>query len=168
VVYVSNVAGATQANGRWVVTVIDGSTIDLQSSSFSSTYTSGGSIALRQELRIALTSTPTTPLEVVVGVRYLNPLTSAISGVDTVLAELPSSTSVTVLVSHDDYDSVVDVCNVFNADGSTRIAEWTVADYANSGKLARASIATNERANLSGRGGLAVYSANGRSYQEAL
>lgn len=39
---VANVGGITVATGRWVVTKIDANTIDLQSSSFSGSYTSGG------------------------------------------------------------------------------------------------------------------------------
>lgn len=41
---VSGVVGTTEANGTWVVTLIDGTHIDLQGSTFSNLYTSGGSV----------------------------------------------------------------------------------------------------------------------------
>ncbi len=39
---VSGVGGVTAANGNWTVTVINGTTIDLQGSTFAGSYTSGG------------------------------------------------------------------------------------------------------------------------------
>lgn len=39
---VAGVAGTTEANGSWTLTVIDGTHIDLQSSTFTSAYVSGG------------------------------------------------------------------------------------------------------------------------------
>lgn len=44
---VYGVGGTTEANGRWTVTVIDANTIDLQGSSFSHAYTSGGTATNR-------------------------------------------------------------------------------------------------------------------------
>lgn len=44
---ITGVVGTTEANGDWTVTVIDATNIDLQGSSFSSAYTSGGTIDLR-------------------------------------------------------------------------------------------------------------------------
>lgn len=41
-VYIKSVGGTTEANGAWAVTVIDVDTVDLQSSSFTNAYTSGG------------------------------------------------------------------------------------------------------------------------------
>ena len=41
-VYIHSVGGTTEANGIWVVTVIDSNTFDLQGSSFANAYTSGG------------------------------------------------------------------------------------------------------------------------------
>lgn len=41
---VFNVGGTTEANGTWVLTVIDGTHVDLQGSTFANTYTSGGQI----------------------------------------------------------------------------------------------------------------------------
>jgi hypothetical protein len=41
-VQVSNVGGVAAANGTWTVTVISASQIDLQGSTFSGVYTSGG------------------------------------------------------------------------------------------------------------------------------
>jgi surface protein len=43
-VFISGVSGATQANGPWIVTVINTTTIDLQGSTFVSAYTSGGAL----------------------------------------------------------------------------------------------------------------------------
>lgn len=165
VVYVASVAGATAANGRWVVTVIDGSTLDLQSSTFAGTYTSGGTVSLKQELRVAVTTTPTTPLQVVASVRYFNSLTGAIAGVDTIFATLPSTTEVIVLASHADYDTLVDSCSVYNADGSTRVVDWTISNYLTSGKVGRASLATTERGNLASRAAVAIYNSSGRLYE---
>lgn len=42
---VHEVGGTTEANGTWTVTVIDGTHIDLQASTFSNAYTSGGYVA---------------------------------------------------------------------------------------------------------------------------
>lgn len=42
VVDVSQVTGTTEANGRWALTVIDGTHIDLQASTFTNAYISGG------------------------------------------------------------------------------------------------------------------------------
>lgn len=46
IVIVESVGGVTAANGTWTVTVIDANTIDLQGSTFSSAYTSGGYCSL--------------------------------------------------------------------------------------------------------------------------
>jgi hypothetical protein len=43
---VASVGGVTNANGTWVVTVIDANTLDLQGSTFSGTYTSGGTVTI--------------------------------------------------------------------------------------------------------------------------
>lgn len=43
-IYISGVTGTTEANGAWTVTVVDGNTIDLQSSAFANTYVSGGTV----------------------------------------------------------------------------------------------------------------------------
>lgn len=42
---ISSVGGVTAANGTWTITVISGTTFDLQGSTFSGTYTSGGVVA---------------------------------------------------------------------------------------------------------------------------
>lgn len=39
---ISDVAGTTEANGTWAITVVDGTHIDLQGSTFSNAYVSGG------------------------------------------------------------------------------------------------------------------------------
>jgi hypothetical protein len=41
---VASVGGTTEANGSWIITVIDGSTIDLQGSTFTNAYVSGGTV----------------------------------------------------------------------------------------------------------------------------
>jgi hypothetical protein len=41
---VANVGGTTEANGTWLVTVIDGSNVDLVGSTFTNAYVSGGTI----------------------------------------------------------------------------------------------------------------------------
>jgi hypothetical protein len=41
-VTVQNVAGTVEANGNWPITVITGNTFDLQGSTFTNAYTSGG------------------------------------------------------------------------------------------------------------------------------
>jgi len=45
-VFIKDVGGATEANGLWTVTVVNSTTIDLQSSTFTNTYSSGGSVIL--------------------------------------------------------------------------------------------------------------------------
>lgn len=42
---VSGVGGTTEANGTWTITVINGTTIDLQGSTYANGYTSGGEVA---------------------------------------------------------------------------------------------------------------------------
>jgi len=42
---IRNVEGTTEANGRWLVTISDGVTVDLENSTFVNAYTSGGEIA---------------------------------------------------------------------------------------------------------------------------
>ncbi len=44
IVAISNVGGTTEANGSWAITVISSSSFDLQGSTFTNTYTSGGTI----------------------------------------------------------------------------------------------------------------------------
>jgi len=41
---VQGVEGTTEANGRWILTVVDSTTVDLDNSTFTNTYTSGGTI----------------------------------------------------------------------------------------------------------------------------
>lgn len=43
-VFISGILGTTEANGGWRVTVIDATTIDLQASTFTNTYVSGGTV----------------------------------------------------------------------------------------------------------------------------
>lgn len=42
---IASVGGTTEANGTWAITVINGTTIDLQGSTFANAYTSGGYVA---------------------------------------------------------------------------------------------------------------------------
>lgn len=42
---ISGVGGTTEANGSWTITVINGTTFDLQGSTFTNAYTSGGVVA---------------------------------------------------------------------------------------------------------------------------
>lgn len=42
---VASVGGTTEANGTWTITVVDGTHIDLQGSTFANAYTSGGYVA---------------------------------------------------------------------------------------------------------------------------
>jgi antitoxin component of MazEF toxin-antitoxin module len=44
---VYGVTGTTEANGQWIVTRIDGNTVDLQGSTFSNAYVSGGTLTNR-------------------------------------------------------------------------------------------------------------------------
>lgn len=44
--WVVGVGGTIEANGRWTITVIDGTHVDLQSSTFSNVWTSGGSLII--------------------------------------------------------------------------------------------------------------------------
>jgi hypothetical protein len=43
-VFIKSVGGTVEANGLWAVTVIDATTIDLQGSTFTNAYTSGGTV----------------------------------------------------------------------------------------------------------------------------
>jgi hypothetical protein len=49
-VSVSSVGGTTEANASWIITVISGTTLDLQGSTFTNTYTSGGLVQAQQGL----------------------------------------------------------------------------------------------------------------------
>ncbi|MEN9907140.1 MAG: hypothetical protein RLZZ540_281 [Bacteroidota bacterium] len=42
--FISGVVGTTEANGSWIVTVVDANTIDLNSSTFTNTYSSAGTL----------------------------------------------------------------------------------------------------------------------------
>lgn len=42
---ITDVGGTTEANGTWTITVVNGTTFDLQGSTFANTYTSGGVVA---------------------------------------------------------------------------------------------------------------------------
>lgn len=46
-IVVKDVVGTTEANGRWTVTVINGTTVDLQGSAFANAYVSGGVLSPR-------------------------------------------------------------------------------------------------------------------------
>jgi hypothetical protein len=48
-VVVASVGGTTEANGNWVVTVVDATHVDLQGSTFSNAWTSGGTIKDRYD-----------------------------------------------------------------------------------------------------------------------
>jgi len=43
-IFIKNVGGTTEANGLWTVTVINSTTIDLDSSAFTNAYTAGGTV----------------------------------------------------------------------------------------------------------------------------
>lgn len=58
-VVISGVVGTVEANGSWTVTVITGTTFDLQGSAFATTYSSGGTIS--RDLRLAIHQKLTLP-----------------------------------------------------------------------------------------------------------
>jgi len=49
-VIISGVLGTVEANGEWIITVVDGDHFDLQGSSFVNAYTSGGAVVLIVEI----------------------------------------------------------------------------------------------------------------------
>lgn len=49
---IAGVVGTTEANGQWLITVIDGTHFDLQGSTFANAYVSGGTITLAPALVI--------------------------------------------------------------------------------------------------------------------
>ncbi len=51
IISVKGVLGTTEANGRWTVTVIDSTTLDLQESTFTNAYTSGGTVVVNAAAR---------------------------------------------------------------------------------------------------------------------
>jgi len=55
-VVISSVGGTTEANAMWVVTAIDADTFDLQGSTFSSAYTSGGTAKLLNAIELQTTA----------------------------------------------------------------------------------------------------------------
>ena len=59
-VTVREVEGATSANGNWTITVVNTTQIDLQSSSFSGSYTSGGYVINNPSLPYDFTEIPRT------------------------------------------------------------------------------------------------------------
>lgn len=59
-VIVRDVEGATAANGTWVITVVNQTKIDLQDSTFSGVYTSGGYIINNPSLPYGFTEIPKT------------------------------------------------------------------------------------------------------------
>lgn len=59
-VIVREVEGATSANGNWTITVVNTTQIDLQSSSFSGSYTSGGYVINNPSLPYDFTEIPRT------------------------------------------------------------------------------------------------------------
>lgn len=56
-VRVALVTGTTEANGFWTVTVVDGTKIDLQGSTFTNAYSSGGEIRVRGDVGNTVTLT---------------------------------------------------------------------------------------------------------------
>jgi hypothetical protein len=73
---VFSVGGTTEANGTWIITVINTTQLDLQGSTFANTYTSGGQVQAPQGIctlpsdymgwrRVTWTGSPTTELQYV-------------------------------------------------------------------------------------------------------
>ena len=73
---IASVNGTTEANGTWILTIISGTQLDLQGSTFVNTYVSGGSFQAPQGVcalpsdymgwrRVTWTGTPTTELQYV-------------------------------------------------------------------------------------------------------
>jgi hypothetical protein len=82
-VSVAGVQGTVEANGSWIITVIDGFNVDLQSSAFVNTYTTGGTLQLPQGTcplpsdymgwrRVTWTGSPNSDLE------YVHPATLSV------------------------------------------------------------------------------------------
>lgn len=82
-VSVAQVGGTSEANGSWIITVIDGTNIDLQGSTFLNAYTSGGTVQLPQGTcqlpsdylawrRVTWTGSPNSNLE------YVHPATLSV------------------------------------------------------------------------------------------
>jgi len=61
-VRVALVAGTAEANGRWMITVINATTVDLVGSVFSNSYTSGGEVRTRSEKGNTITLTSSADL----------------------------------------------------------------------------------------------------------
>lgn len=59
-VTVGNVLGTTEANGNWTITVVDLTTVDLDNSTFTNAYTSGGYIVNNPALPYGSTEIPRT------------------------------------------------------------------------------------------------------------
>jgi hypothetical protein len=59
-VTVTKVTGTTEANGRWVITVVDGTHIDLQNSVFTNAYTAGGAVKGDVGTSVTLTASTAT------------------------------------------------------------------------------------------------------------
>lgn len=59
-VTIGEVAGTTEANGNWTITVIDLTTVDLDNSAFTNAYTSGGYIVNNPSLPYGSTEIPRT------------------------------------------------------------------------------------------------------------
>jgi len=58
-VTIASVGGTTEANGDWTVTVITSSTFDLDGSTFTNAYTSGGTVFETEAIHVYLTTRPT-------------------------------------------------------------------------------------------------------------
>jgi hypothetical protein len=59
-VTIGDVVGTTEANGNWTITVINLTTVDLDNSTFTNAYSSGGYIANNPALPYGFTEIPRT------------------------------------------------------------------------------------------------------------
>lgn len=85
---VTGVGGATAANGAWIITVIDQFTIDLQGSTFGSSYTSGGVIGAGSPMDTAQNM-----------YSFINRFNVQQYGVNQAIASLPQISTTTVLTN---------------------------------------------------------------------
>lgn len=119
-VIIQDVEGCVEANGVWIITVVDTSHFTLDGSTFSNAWTTGGTVGQGETIRITFTGTLTTDQSVVMLCAYRNTNGVFVAFASKQVAVDDTSTTV-VISSHPSYATQVESIIVASNESSNAI-----------------------------------------------
>lgn len=152
-VIIQDVEGTTEANGVWLITVVDANSFTLDGSTFSNAYVQGGTIARGDAIRIDFAGTLTTGQTVLATCAYRDD-NGAFARFAPTLKSISSGTIATVIFSDPTYHTQVEVLTVVSNE-SSNVITFDMKLMNRDGlelPIARASLAAGDQWNRDAKG----------------